>query len=286
VADPRDLAIMTARGRVRVWVRFDVRRHRPRYRQTRRLHLQPNRRYTTTRWSRFRARLAVIAREPGCPRSTISSTPILGDDPVNPDPRGQGRLNRAPKHVRPRGNPRGPAFGDEGQRPALHVHLSRLDLPHKRRRTSTSPRGSPRPITGTDGRPRARRGARRDYAGSYCENMGQGRPEPRGLSGRRAVGYLDTGFNTEGKRNCRRSADETGSSRQLEGRRWKQLLGTLHSPTSHLSAPGPDPLSRPVRGLSPSDQSRAPTARLCHTGTRSPSARDDKRPATCTDVER
>ena len=109
----------------------------------------------------------------------------MGEDPVILTRDGEGRLHALLNMCRHRGNR--VVRVRRRQRQALHVHLSRLDL-SERRRPGARPRREPRPITTrSTAVARPRRGARRDLCRHRLRDLGQGRPEPRGLSGRCAL---------------------------------------------------------------------------------------------------
>ena len=92
--------------------------------------------------------------------------------------------------------------------------------------------------------PRSHRGPRRDLRRHRLRDLGQGRPEPRGLSGRRALVSRHR-VQPARRRHAGPGPDEMARAGQLEDH-GGQLLGQLprpHQPS--LERPGPEPLPRP-----------------------------------------
>ena len=208
----------------------------------------------------------------------------MGEDPVILTRDGQGRLHALLEHVPPPRQPRRALR--RRQRQALHVHLSRLDLPQRRR-----PRTRPGQVRGLlrrarQGVARAHRGARRDLCRIVFATWAKDAPSLEAYLGD-ARWYLDTVFNRRDG-----GMQALGPMKWLEPVNWKTLVDNCsdnyHVPTSHLSSARvqtrylgpPAAVARgPVRA--------APTSTPLSTGTRSPSATPmTTRRASCTACRR
>ena len=151
----------------------------------------------------FGARLADDrAREPGA-RGRRLLPHVHGRGPGDPHPRRPGPAARAAEHVPAPRQSRGALR--RRQRPALHVHLSRLDLRQRRhaRARRRGVRGLLRRARQAVARPR--RGPGRHVRRDRVRHLGRGCAEPRGLSRATRAG-TSTRSSTGATAGCRRSA--------------------------------------------------------------------------------
>ena len=184
----------------------------------------------------------------------------MGEDPVILTRDGQGRLHALLNMCRHRGN-----------------RVCRVDDGNAKRfmctyhgwtyRNDGSPRTRPRRVRGLLRRARqavarSDRGPRRDLRRDRLRDLGQGRPEPRGLSGRRALVSRHR-VQSARRRHAGAGPDEMARAGQLEDH-GGQLLGQLPRPDQpSLQRPGPDPLPRPPAAVARGPVREPQQARLC-----------------------
>ena len=218
------------------------------------------RRSTTTRWRQIFGRAwLMIGHESLVPARDDFFHTYMGEDPVILTRDGQGRLHALLNMCRHRGNR--VVRCDDGNAKRFmctyHGWTYRNDgaLDHV-------PGESEAYYDALDKQlPRPHRGPRRDLCGDRLRHLGQGRPEPRGLPGRRALVPRHR-VQPARRRHAGAGPDEVARAGQLEDH-GRQLLRQLPRPDQpSLQRPRADPLPRPPAALAQGPVREPEQARL------------------------